>query len=322
MAEDAESREALEVTAVDPASRKARDLAERVAGSDLSVLLRGESGVGKSFWALWMHGASLRRTAPFVVIDCASIPEGLLESDLMGYTKGAFTDALSSKPGRLELAHGGTVVLDHLAEMPPTLQAKLLRVLEEKAVMRVGDTKERKIDIRCMGCAPVHIEALVKAGRFREDLYFRLNTVSVEIPALRERQRDIVPLVRLFLKKFSAQYRKPAARFDEAVLRSFLLYAWPGNVRELEHAMERAVVLSESDTLTLDHFPMLVHQGEEAALEQAASGGLSLREVEDLYLERVLARSGGNVSRAARTLGISRKTFYAKRRRALRGGAG
>jgi transcriptional regulator with PAS, ATPase and Fis domain len=301
------------IVAEAPEMRAALRLAGQVAPADATVLILGESGTGKELIARAIHAASARRDGPFVKVDCTALPEGLLESELFGHEKGAFTDAATEKPGRFELAHGGTIFLDEVAELPPSLQAKLLRVLQERAFERVGGTRTIAVDVRIIAATNRDLGKALKANQFREDLYYRLNVVPVLVPPLRRRPEDILPLTAHFLQRFGARYGKAVPGVSPEAASLLRRYPWPGNVRELEHVVERAVILWERGPLT----------PEQLALDLMAVAGdgvpdhelMTLEELEREYIRRVLRRVRGHKSRAARILGINRKTLLEKRKR-------
>jgi transcriptional regulator with PAS, ATPase and Fis domain len=296
-----------------PEMRAALRLATQVAVTDATVLILGESGTGKELIARAIHAGSARRDGPFVKVDCTALPEGLLESELFGHEKGAFTDASAEKPGRFELAHGGTLFLDEVGELPQSLQAKLLRVLQERAFERVGGTRTISVDVRILAATNRDLAKALKGGQFREDLYYRLNVVPILVPPLRRRPEDILPLAAHFLQRFGARYGKVVPGLSPEAAALLRRYSWPGNVRELEHAIERAVILWERGVI----------RPEELAVDlmAVASDGLpdqelmTLEELEREYIRRVLRRVRGHKSRAARILGINRKTLLEKRKR-------
>jgi len=301
------------IVAEAPEMRAALRLATQVAATDATVLILGESGTGKELIARAIHEGSARRGGPFVKVDCAALPEGLLESELFGHEKGAFTDAAAEKPGRFELAHGGTLFLDEVGELPQSLQAKLLRVLQERAFERVGGTRTISVDVRILAATNRDLAKALKGGQFREDLYYRLNVVPILVPPLRRRPEDILPLAAHFLQRFGARYGKVIPGLSPEAAALLRRYSWPGNVRELEHAIERAVILWERGVI----------RPEELAVDlmAVASDGLpdqelmTLEELEREYIRRVLRRVRGHKSRAARILGINRKTLLEKRKR-------
>ena len=280
-------------------------LLERIAPSDAAVLITGEHGTGKEVVARWIHAASPRRDRPFVAVNAGGLGEGVLESELFGHVKGAFTDARADRAGCFELADGGTLFLDEIANMPLPQQARLLRVLETGEFHPVGSSRARRVDVRVIAATNAEIAREARDGRFREDLLYRLNTVEIRLPPLRERREDIPALAAFFLGRHA---RRPGAprRFAPAAMEALLAHAWPGNVRELEHVVERAVLLARGDTIEVD----------DLALRPRAEGGaprvedLTLDEAERYLIERALAAAGGSVSEAAKALGLSRSALY------------
>jgi len=289
-------------------------LIQRVSESTISISITGESGTGKEVVARAIHYNSPRKRLPFMAIDCASIPETLLESELFGHVRGAFTDAKSDKKGLFEAANGGTLFLDEIAEIPLSLQPKLLRAIQEKAVRPVGSTRTLPVDIRIISATNVDLLQAVKSKRFRDDLYYRLNVLQIDIPPLRSRRDDIALLSKHFLKKFLSEQNKKSMGFSESALHVLLNYAWPGNVRELENAIERAVTLAQKDTITAEDFPkeMIKNQGDQVVLDQALEEMSSLDALEKEYVMRVLTLVNGNKAKAAKVLQIDRKTLYRK----------
>ncbi|MBP9566845.1 MAG: sigma-54-dependent Fis family transcriptional regulator [Sulfurospirillum sp.] len=236
--------------ATSPELEKALNIARKAAKTDVSVLLLGESGVGKELFANYVHKNSPRAKNPFVAINMAAIPENLLESELFGYEKGAFTDATTEKKGYFEVANGGTLFLDEIGEMPMMLQAKLLRVIQERVMVRVGGTKEIPIDVRIVSATNADIQKSIKEGRFREDLYYRLNTIPIEIPPLRQRKEEILPICEVILERVIQKYGLQKRYFSEEAVESLMSYRWPGNIRELISVVERAVILSEGEAIS------------------------------------------------------------------------
>lgn len=236
--------------ATSPELEKALNIARKAAKTDVSVLLLGESGVGKELFANYVHKNSPRAKNPFVAINMAAIPENLLESELFGYEKGAFTDAIAEKKGYFEVANGGTLFLDEIGEMPMMLQAKLLRVIQERVMVRVGGTKELSIDVRIVSATNADIQKSIKEGRFREDLYYRLNTIPIEIPPLRQRKEEILPICEVILERVIQKYGLQKRYFSEEAVESLMSYRWPGNIRELISVVERAVILSEGEAIS------------------------------------------------------------------------
>ena len=285
----------------------------KVASTSATVLISGESGTGKELVARAIHYCSPRASAPFVPVNCGSIPEGLLESELFGYVKGAFTGATESRAGFFQTADGGTVFLDEISETSVNMQVKLLRVLQDKEVYMVGSSRRSKVDVRVLASTNKDLLSLVGKGGFREDLYFRLNVVTVELPPLRERGDDVLLLIRHFAEKFSKESGRPTPRFSDEVLRILRNeYAWPGNVRELENIIHRLVVMTEGDCIEVPDLPSLMRF---SAL-RTPDLNRTLVEVEAEYIRNVLASVGGNRTRAAQVLGIDRKTLREKLKRA------
>jgi transcriptional regulator with PAS, ATPase and Fis domain len=277
------------------------------------VLVRGASGTGKELVARAIHGNSRRRDKPLVTVNCATLQENLLESEVFGHEKGAFTGADRSKPGLFEVAEGGTLFVDEVAEMGPTPQAKLLRVLEDGHYRRLGSTQERHADVRIVAATNKPLEEEVKAGRFREDLFYRLNVITIPLPALKERREDIPALIDHVLK--TRPVGKTALTVDAEAMDVLLGYDWPGNVRELANVLERAQILAEGNSITRDDLPEnLIQASRSAAGERAASGSAvgpdDLELVERRHIEDVLRRSDGNKVQAAKALGISRRSLY------------
>jgi len=270
----------------------------------------GEHGAGKEVVARWLHAASARADRPLIAINVGGIPDGLFESELFGHVKGAFTDAKADRIGRFELADGGTLFLDEIANLPLAQQAKLLRVLETGEVERVGSSRARRVNARLISATNADPHAEVRAGRFREDLLFRLNTVEIRIPPLRERREDVPLLAAHFLRRYAQRYRKPAQSFAPDAMEALLRHPWPGNVRELDHAVERAMLMAEGDLIRARDLALGAPTDGVAALEQ-----MSLEEVEQVLVQKALARVGGNVSEAAKALGLSRSALYRRLKR-------
>ncbi len=279
---------------------------ERVAPSDANVLITGEHGTGKDVVARWIHAASRRANRTLVTMNAGGIAETLFESELFGHVKGAFTDAKSDRAGCFELADGGTLFLDEIANVSLKQQAKLLRVLESGELQRVGSSRARQVDVRVIAATNAELPREVAEGRFREDLLYRLNTVEIRLPPLRERREDVPLLAAHFLREQAARYNKPAAELTPAAMRALLDHAWPGNVRELRHAVERAVLMAQGAAVTEEDLGLQPPRGD-AAL---AVGDLTLEDAERMLIQRALARHEGNVSRAAEALGVSRSALY------------
>jgi len=299
--------------AADPASRRVLEIAEKLAEPSTTVLITGESGTGKDQLARWIHEAGPRRDSPFLKIDCASLPAELVESELFGHERGAFTGAVAQKPGRLELAGEGTIVLDEVAALTPGIQAKLLRVLEERQFERLGGTSSLRMNARLMALTNADLSAAVAAGRFREDLFFRLNVLAIEVPPLRKRPADVAPLAAHFLERLGLIHGRADASLDPAALRLLESYAWPGNVRELKNAVERALIFAKDTALRLEDFPSVAQ-----AAGSAASTAWPLRSIEELEKEAIratLEATRYKIAQAAGILGISRKTLLDKRKK-------
>ncbi|HKZ05535.1 MAG TPA: sigma-54 dependent transcriptional regulator [Methylomirabilota bacterium] len=294
-----------------PAMHDVLELVERVAPTDATVLIHGESGTGKEVIAKAVHHASLRATRPFVAVNCGAVPETLLESELFGYMRGAFTGANVNKLGLFEEAHGGTVFLDEIAEMPPALQVKLLRVLQSGEVRRLGATQASTIDARVIAATHGDLPALITDGSFREDLYYRLNVIQISLPPLRDRREDIPALAEHFLARAAGKLGRPLRLSPEAVER-LLRYAWPGNVRELENAIERAAILARRDQIGPDDLPPHVSAGLQLGPSPTLPRQITLAEAERVHILETLERFGGNHSGAAGALGIGRTTLWRK----------
>ncbi|MBC7788541.1 MAG: sigma-54-dependent Fis family transcriptional regulator [Anaerolineae bacterium] len=283
-------------------------LMERIGPSDANVLIAGEHGTGKELVARWLHAASPRANQPFVAVNMGGLSEGVFESELFGHVKGAFTDAKTDRVGRFELAHGGTLFLDEIANVSMAGQAKLLRVLQTGDLERVGSSKTRHIDVRILSATNVDLGTEAAAGRFREDLLFRLNTIELNLPPLRQRRDDIPPLAMHFLRAHSQRYHKVLSGLDPTAIQALLDHSWPGNIRELDHAIERAVLLAQGDTVRAIDLALRAATGTADAVPRVES--MTLEEVERLLIQKALTRFDGNVSQAARALGLSRSALY------------
>jgi transcriptional regulator with GAF, ATPase, and Fis domain len=288
----------------------------RVAKMETTVLITGESGTGKEVVAKLLHQGSPRAHAPFVAINCAALPEQLLESELFGHEKGAFTGAIATKIGRLEQAAGGTLFLDEIAEMSPLVQAKFLRVLEEREFQRVGGTRTLKANVRVIAATNRDLAVAIGRQSFREDLYYRLNVFQIHIAPLRRRREDILPLAEAFLEDLGRTMGKPAAGISADAREWLLTYPWPGNVRELRNAIERAILLCDGGLITHDHLPVPIadfeppyHNGDDVPLPH---GGVDLEDVERGFVEKALGQAKGNKSKAARLLGLTRAQLYTR----------
>jgi len=300
------------IVAKDPRTRALLSLAKRVAQSPATVMLTGESGCGKEVIARFIHQHSLRASKPFIAINCAAIPENLLEATLFGYEKGAFTGAAQSQPGKFEQAEGGTLLLDEISEMPLELQAKLLRVLQEREVERVGGHKMIKLDIRVLATSNRDMMAMVKSGQFREDLYYRLNVFPIEIPSLRERPLDIEPLVQRVLETALAGTGQSPFRMTKAAIEKLTQHAWPGNVRELENVMQRAVILA-TDTIGAEHINLPEADSDhEADTKNSDSSSQDIKTLERNHILETLAAVNGSRKLAVKKLGISERTLRYK----------
>ncbi len=293
-----------------PAMREVFALAQKVAESDATVLIRGESGTGKGRLARAIHEASPRAGRPFVKINCGALPETLLESELFGHERGAFTGAVRQKPGRFELAAGGTVFMDEIGEVSPAIQVKLLQILEEKRFTRVGGTQTLQTDVRLIAATHRDLEAMIRDGEFREDLFYRLNVFPIDLPPLRARGNDVVLLARHYLAR---KGREPHA-ITPAAISLLLNYEFRGNVRELENLLERALILAGIEPIDVRHFPSLAGgtPGPQVGTLEIPDTGISLEGVERDLIVRALEKSGGNKSQAARLLGVTRRTLYSR----------
>jgi len=291
-----------------PIMYKVYDSVAKVADSSANVLITGESGTGKELVARAIHYSSSRASAPFIPVNCGGIPEGLLESELFGYVKGAFTGATETRAGFFQTADGGTIFLDEISETSLAMQVKLLRVLEDKEIFMVGDTRGIKLDVRILAATNKDLRILVKKNLFREDLFFRVNVINIPIPPLRERGDDILMLVNHFARKFAAEADKALPKFSDKALNVLRNYNWPGNVRELENVIQRIVVMTDGDKIDLPDMPELLRF---STLGKEQFSG-TLAEVEKAYIQKVLASVGNNKTRAAAILGIDRKTLREK----------
>ncbi|QDV23648.1 sigma-54-dependent transcriptional regulator [Aureliella helgolandensis] len=304
-----------EVLGQSEAMRKLYDQLQQVAQTDAAVLITGESGTGKELVARSIHAGSRRGDQPFVAVNCAAVTETLLESELFGHVKGAFTDARGERRGLFMEANGGTLLLDEMGEMPLTMQVKLLRALEERKVRPVGSDREIPFDVRVLTATNRDLETAVAEEQFREDLYYRINVIGIELPPLRSRGGDILRLAEHFLKQYATSEHKPITGLAEGVAEKLLSYSWPGNVRELRNVMERAVALTRYDQITVEDLPEKIRNFQGGTV---FIGGLdpselvSLEEIELRYINHVLQATGGNQTQAARILGLDRKTIHRK----------
>jgi DNA-binding NtrC family response regulator len=288
-----------------PAMRQVREMVEQVAPSDANVMITGENGTGKGVVARMLHQSSLRSAQPLITVNMGGLPEGVFESEMFGHVKGAFTDARADRTGRFELADNGTLFLDEIANLTATQQAKLLRVLETGEFERVGSSKTRRADVRILTATNADLEKEIESGKFREDLFFRLNTIQIHLPALRERTEDIPLLAEEFLAELKQRYRKQIDGFHPDAITALKSYAWPGNVRELRHVMERAVLLSRSDMIQVADLGIRGTPSKAPPLEE-----MNLDAAELFLINRALARHNGNALLAAKDLGLSRSAFY------------
>jgi transcriptional regulator with PAS, ATPase and Fis domain len=307
-----------EVIADSASMREVLNFVRRVAASEATtILLEGENGTGKDLVAKTLHYQSLRQAEPFIAINCAAIPETLLESELFGYEKGAFTDARAQKRGIFELADKGTLFLDEIGEIPLMLQAKLLRVLEDQSFRRLGGLKDINLDLRVIAATNKNLREAVKEGAFRQDLYFRLNVIQILIPPLRDRTEDILPLTRFFIEHYNRKFKRSIEGTTDAAAKLLAVHDWPGNVRELRNAIERAMILEESAFITPQSLPIAIVRPDAggpaaAAAADIPSDGLSLEDNERSLLARALEKTNGNQTQAARLLRITRDTLRYK----------
>ena len=292
-----------------PKMQRLIELIKVVGKSNATVLITGESGTGKELVARAIHSQSHRHSKPFIAVSCAALPESLLESELFGHEKGSFTGAYTQKKGKFEFANGGTLFLDEIGEMSANIQVHLLRVLEEKEFTRVGGNEPLRVNVRVISATNKDLRKAIEKQEFREDLYYRLNVVNIELPPLRERKEDIPLLAEHFLHKFASENRKEVTGFSPDGMEFLLNYDWPGNVRELENAIERAAILAKNSLITMDDLPK-----KNLSLAHSAAPRKSLKEIEKEHILNILHKTGENYSEAARILGISRMTLYKKAR--------
>ena len=292
-----------------PAMREIRCMVDLIAQTNLPVLILGETGTGKEAVVRLIHHVSLRRKLPFLKVNCAALPSELLESELFGYEAGAFTGATKATAGKFEACHKGTLLLDEIAEMPPAPQAKLLQVLQDSEYCRLGSAKPIRVDVRVLAATNVDVLRAIKTKKFREDLYYRLNAFSIQVPPLRERIEDIPVLAEFFLERLCADLGRGEIHLDPESTRALQSYSWPGNVRELRNVIERAVLLSENKTIRLKDLHFDGARGSKSAY---VDSNLTLLELEKQHIERVLAEEHGRVEKAAKRLGIPRSSLYQK----------
>ncbi len=293
------------------AMEKVFSLMERAINTDVTVLIEGESGTGKELIARALHYNGPRKNGPFVAVDCGAIPESLIEAELFGYEKGAFTGAYRRKPGYFELANGGTLFLDEISNLSMDMQAKFLRALQEKKITRVGGTEPIDVDVRIIAATNKRLEELVSKGLFREDLFFRLNVFKITLPLLKERKEDIPLLVEHFIKIYNKEFAKSIKGVTPEVMDIFMKYDWPGNVRELENTIQRAVIMATEDYITKDYVQDIAEKIENK-FHTITEKDMSLEELEKEYIASLLKKYNGNISKTASILGITRKTLYNK----------
>ena len=302
--------EGPKIIAESPAMQAVLQVVARVGPSDANVLITGENGSGKQVIANALHGVSLRASKPMVQVNAGGVSEGVFESELFGHVRGAFTDARADRVGRFELADGGTLFLDEIANVPMGQQAKLLRVIETGEFERLGSSRTKRVDVRVISATNADLNEEVAAGRFRQDLLFRLNTIEIRLPALRERRDDIPLLAQHFLREHATRYRKRLSAFDPGAMQALLEHTWPGNVRELDHAIERAVLMAPGPSVKLNDLGLRTSKDAVGRLDE-----MSLEDVECFLIKKAMTRFDGNVSQAAKTLGLSRSALYRRLQR-------
>jgi len=296
------------------AMQKILEIVAQVKDLPANILIEGESGTGKELVARAIHASSSRASGPFIAVNCAAIPETLLESELFGYVRGAFTDARKDRSGLFREANGGMIFLDEISEMPTSLQSKLLRVLEDKEVRPLGANHGEKIDARVLSASNRNLQEQVRSGKFRQDLYYRLNVIRIELPALRDRREDLPLMLQHFIEKFAAAAKRQVDGIEADALAALKSYDWPGNIRELEHTIERAVLLGKGSRIGLEDLPPnVVATGQSSiVMAQALTRQLTLRDLEREYVAKVLESTNGNKTEAAKILGVDRTTLYRK----------
>ena len=300
-----ESRRYGELVGAGPSMREVYRRIEKVAPTDVTVLVQGETGTGKELVAREIHRRSARAAGPFVAVNCAAIPEGLLESELFGHVRGAFTGAVANRPGRFQAASGGTLFLDEIGEMPPSLQVKLLRAIQERVVQRVGDSRPEPVDIRVVGATNRNLEDEVRAGRFREDLYYRLHVVTISLPPLRERGDDVTVLARWFLQRYAAEFESRARGFAPGAMAALRHHPWPGNIRELENRVKKAAVLAEGPLVGAEDLDLRVD-----ALDTTLPLADAIEDFRKRYISDILDRNGGNRTKTAKDLDVDPRTIF------------
>jgi len=313
------SKEEIEefIVGQSPCMLEVFDLANRIASSKATVLIQGETGTGKEILARYIHRISPRRDKPFIPVNCGALPDTLIEDELFGHERGAYTDAYSERKGKFELADGGTLFLDEITTLSFSAQVKLLRVLQEGEFERIGGTRTIKVDVRIIAATNEDVKLSVQEGRFREDLFYRLNVVTIDLPPLRERREDIPLLVEHFIRKHNLRHEKEVRSISDEAMRALMSYNWPGNVRELENAIERAVILSEGKRIGIENLPAWIVGEWERSDKTEQEGifipfGMKIEDVERKLILETLRKVGGDKTKAARILGISRRTIYRK----------
>src|SRR5216684_3116361 len=304
------SSEQPQIVAESPAMKAVLNLVDRIGPADANVLITGDNGTGKEVIARALHAISTRSSKPLVSLNAGALAEGVFESELFGHVRGAFTDARTDRVGRFELADGGTLFLDEIANVPLNLQPKLLRVLETGDFERVGSSRTRHVNVRIVSATNSNLREEVAAGRFRQDLLFRLNTIEIQLPPLRERREDIPALATHFLKQHAQRYRKALTGFEPVALQALLDHPWPGNIRELDHAVERGVLMAQGVTIRLGELGLRIDRDATSRIED-----MSLEDVEGFLIKKAMARFDGNVSQAAKALGLSRSALYRRLQR-------
>ncbi len=289
------------------AIKKVLDVVNKIAATDVNVLLTGENGTGKELVAREIHNLSARKDKPFISIDLGAVPGSLFEAELFGYKKGAFTDAKEDKPGRFEMANNGTLFLDEIGNLSYPMQAKLLRALQEKKISRLGSTNEITLNIRLISATNSSIKKLIHENKFREDLFYRINTVEIHIPPLRDRDKDIVLLAKYFVEHYAKKYSKPGMSLDKSAENKLKSYKWPGNVRELQHMMERAVIMNQENELSAKDFHIELPEA-----ELSVGNTLNIEVLEKTAIEKAIRKHYGNLTHAAKELGLGRTTLYRK----------